>query len=210
MTAVEADQLELNLLREFEDEPTRRRRQRAQLASLVVHALTVLALVAQAKMFPPPKTARRLTPQQHITLLFAPPRELTQKEPNRAPPSKLFLGLPELARAPLQIRPEALPSAPPPPLAKGELTAEEKPPQFPRPEILDPSQLAQVVAPPAPPAPPKLALEDAHARPGGRPGQPQAGGLTPQRPSGVIEGAVKELSRGAGRSGTIVGDGYGG
>ncbi len=212
MTVAQADEreLEVNLLRGLEETPAQARWHRAQAASAVLHIVIIVALVTQAKVFPPPQTRAARQPEHHITLLFAPPKELTQKEPNFKPPSKLFLGQPEARRPPLLITPRELPSAPPP-LAKGDLTREEKPPQLtPRPEPLGAGPLTQVLPPPAPPVPPKLVLEDVQPRPGGRQGEPKTGPLAPQRPGSAIEEAVKEASRGAGRSGTVVGDGAGG
>ena len=210
MKATAQDGPGLHLLLELEDEPGRSRRRRAALISVLFHVAVIISLGLDARLFPPAKRGAALTLQEHITLLFTPPQELTQKEPNRTPPSKMFLGEPEPARPPLLVVPKALFSAPPP--AKGDLSREEKPPQLvPKPEPTASNLLAQIMPPPSPPpAPPKLVLENPNSAAGGRQGAPQIGALNPQRPGEAIEGAVRNLSRSAGRGGTVVGDGYGG
>jgi len=180
------------------------------LGSSLFHVLAIAALGLQAKLFTAPKHAPPPKPEQHITLLFSAPQALTQKDPNRTPPSGFFVGETQPPRPPLLLPPRvAEPAAPPP--SPGPAAVEEKPPQLaPRPEAAGPPQMAQWLPPPAPPQPPRLALENAHTPALGRPGQTQLGGLAPQRAGGVVEGAVRDLSRSAGRGGTIVGDGYGG
>ncbi|MBI3665155.1 MAG: TonB family protein, partial [Acidobacteria bacterium] len=94
-----------------------------------------------------------------------------------------------------------------PPAPKAVIAQEEKPPQLTlKPEPSGSTQLAQILPQPPAPASPKLALENVNAPPGGRQGQPQIGVLIPQRPGGVIEGAVRDLSKGTGQGGTMVGD----
>ncbi len=205
----EDGELELQLLREMADEPGRARRERAVAASVGLHAAVTVALALQPNLFP--STRRTVTPQpeQHFTLLFAPPRELTQKDPNRAPPSKMFLGEAEAPRPPLLVVPRELPSGPPP--AKKSAAIEEKPPQLAA-NLPEAAQLAPVMPPPAasPPSSPKLVLEDAHNRAGARAGTPQPGPLAPQPAGSVVEGVVRDLARGAGKTGPMVGDGAGG
>ena len=212
MSTIEPDEPELDLLLKWEDESERARRREAVLISALAHVVLISALVLQAKVFPAPKRTGPPKPDRHITLLFSPPRRLTQKEPNRQPPSDLFVGETTPPRPPLMLDLKAIPSAPPPPPApKADLAREEKPPQLTlKPEPAGSSQLAQLMPQPPPPAPPKLALESVNRPSGGRQGTPQTGVLTPQRPGSVIEGAVRDLSHGAGQGGTIVGDGAGG
>ncbi|MBI3696964.1 MAG: energy transducer TonB [Acidobacteria bacterium] len=207
MTTTEADELELHLLLPEWDEPTRRRE--AALASALLHVAILFALLVYGKMFPAPKDSRPRRSLQHISLFLPPPQELTQKEPNRGPRSKLFVA-PDVARPPKLVVPKALSDVPPPQLSKGDLAREERPPQLvPKPEPAG-TVLAQVIPPPPPPSPPKLVLEDANKPPGGRLGEPKVGVLAQQRPGSVIEGAVRDLSHGAGQGGTGVGDGFGG
>jgi TonB family protein len=182
------------------------RRREAVLFSVLLHVVGVLGLIALGKAYPPPpdETGK---PRRHISLFLPPPEVLTQKEPNRAPPSKIFLGAPELPRPPLRLEPGR---AEPPSAPKGRPVLEEKPPQLvPKPEA-GTTLLAQVMPPQPPAQPPKLVLEDAHGRSGGQHGSAQLGALAPQRPGEVIEGAVRDVARNPGLRGTVVGDGFGG
>lgn len=184
-------------------DPTGSRRREAVLTSALLHVLLLGGLAGWARMVPV-EVDHTGKPKQHISLFLPPPEVLTQKEPNRAPPSKLFLGREELPRPPLRIEPKALPSAPPPEVV-------EKPPQVvPKPEPAGNTLLAQVMPPQMPAQPPKLVLEDAHGRSGGQPGVPQIGALAPQKPGEIIEGAVRQTARNPGLRGTAVGDGFGG
>jgi TonB family protein len=193
---------EFELYPEPWDESSGSRRREAVLLSMLLHVAGLVGLMALGKAYPPPPDASG-KPRRHISLFLPPPEVLTQKEPNRAPPSKIFLGRPELPRPPLRLEPKAPPSAPPPLIA-------EKPPQLtPKPEG-GTTLLAQVLPPPAPAQPPKLVLEDAHSRSGGQQGSPQLGALAPPRPGDVIEGAVRDVARNPGLRGTAVGDGFGG
>ena len=212
MTSTELDEQELHLLLEvWGDEPTRLRWREALLASALLHAVIILALILSPRFLPPSEKTSTAKLERHIALLLPPPRELTQKEPNLGPRSKLFVGEQMLPRPPLLVVPKAILSPPPPPArAKGELALEERPPQLvPKPEA-GASSLSQLTPQPAPATPPKIALEDVNKRPGGQQGQTQPGLLAQQRPGGIIEGAVRDLSRNAGRGGPAVGDGYGG
>lgn len=188
------------------------RRREAVLASALMHVLAVVGLAWWAEAHPPPldKTGK---PRRTIALFLPPPEVLTQKEPNRTPPSKIFLGAAELPRPPLRLDPKALPSTPPPAAERrGAPLTEEKPPLLtPKPDPAGTTLLAQVIPPQLPaPQPPKLVLEDVNTRSGGQRGQPLPGVLAPQRPGEVIEGAVRDVARNPGLRGTVVGDGYGG
>jgi len=177
----------------------------ALLASVMVHVAGVVAVAVVGEMLPAMPGASRKAEPRHITLTYPPPPELTQKAPNKAPPSKMFVGAPELPRPPLLLPPRPKPSSAP-------LTRLEPPPQLV--DKPDPAgnQLTQILPPPAAPqtpvSSPKLVLEEAHRRPGGRSGDPQAGVLAPQAAGKVIEGAVRELSRNPGAGGMVVGDGF--
>ncbi len=207
---MEPGELELRLWPELGDEATRSRRREAQLASVVLHVAAAFLLGVWGQLFPAPKSSAPARPQQHVTLLFPAPKVLTQKEPNRAPPSKLFLGAQELARLP-KLRVENAPPSPPPSPSAGPKGETPEPPQLaPRPEHSAPTQVAQILPPPSVAEPPKLVLEDVHRPAAGRPGSQPTGALAPKPAGGVIEGAVRELSRNPGAGGTVVGDGYGG
>ncbi len=205
---------EFELYPEPWEDPDGSRRRQAVLISVLLHAVLVSGLVTWARMMPV-EVDHTGKPRTHISLFLPPPEVLTQKEPNRAPPSKLFLGRQELPRPPLKIEPKELPSAPPPPVVerpKGSPAPEERPPQLtPKPDPAGTTLLAQAMPPQQMPAqPPKLVLEDAHPRSGGRQGTAQIGALAPQKPGEVMEGAVREIARNPGLRGTAVGDGYGG
>jgi TonB family protein len=208
----EPDDLELRLCADLLDEPGQSRRREAAVASVLLHVAVVAGLVTYVHFAPPPPAPVRAR-QDHVTLVYPPLLELTQKEPNVRPPSKLFLGAKEALRPPRLLMPFASPGQPLVAKDKGNpRVLEEKPPQLvPRPEPSG-TQLAQLTTPsmsaPVPPAPPKLVLEDARRPlPGGRPGQQQPGLLDPQRPGSVIEGAVRDLAHNPGLGGTVVGDG---
>ncbi len=196
MTSTALIEPELHLLLDVWDEPTRLRRREALLASALLHAVMIVFLLLQPKIFPHSNRPAGAKVERHVALLLPPPAELTQKEPNRGPRSKMFLGEQTLPRPPRLVVPKAIPSPPPPPArARGELL-EEKPPQLvPKPELSGVSPLPQVAPPPAVAAPPKLVLEDAGKKSGGKQGEPQPGLLAQQRPGSVIEGAVRDLSR---------------
>ena len=209
----EPDDLEFRLYAELLDEPGQSRRREAAMASVLLHVVAVAGLVTYAHFAPPPPAPVRAR-QDHVTLVYPPLLELTQKEPNLRPPSKLFLGSKAL-RPPRLLTP--FPSPGEPLVAQNKASPkvlEEKPPQLvPRPTPGG-TQLAQLTPPslavpaPLPPAPPKLVLEDARRPlPGGRPGEQQPGLLDPQRPGSVIEGAVRDLAHNPGLGGTVVGDG---
>ncbi len=193
------------------DESSGSRRREAVLSSILLHLALVISLVFWAKAFPAERDESG-KPRRHISLFLPPLEVLTQKAPNRTPPSKMFLGAPELPRPPLRLEPKSLPVPPLEARRKGAPLPEEKPPQLtPKPQPDGTNLLAQVmpVQPPAPAAP-KLVLEDAHGRSGGQTGAPQPGLLSPQRPGEVIEGAVRDLAHNPGLRGTGVGDGFGG
>jgi len=195
---------EPRLLPELDDEFARPRRRQAAVGSAALHLALVAAMGAWHQVAPPVRRAPAPKPEREVTLLFSPPKELTQKESNRGPLSKLFLGPTERPRPPLLIVPRGQP-APAPPLPKTELPLDDKPPQLTvNPEAGAAVQLAQA----PPPAQPKLALEDAHRPSGARSGQ--APELAPQRAGAVVEGAVRDVSRNPGSGGTTVGDASGG
>lgn len=213
MIPTDSEELEINLLLDLSDEPTRLRQRQAALTSVLVHVVAILTMLIYSKMFPPPKSSAPPKPDQHITLLFPTPRELTQKDPNRAPRSKLFVGEPAPVRPPLMIAPNTIPALPGPnatPPPKGDLGREEPPLLTIKPELAGPGALAMTPAP-APAQAPKLALEDVNksgARKETAPGQ--LGQLAQQRPGSVIEDAVRDLSHQAGKGGAVVGDATGG
>jgi TonB family protein len=207
----EPDDLEFRLYADLLDETGRSRRREAAVASVVLHVAAIAGLLTYVHFAPPPPAPVR-SRQDHVTLVYPPLLELTQKEPNLRPPSKLFLGAKAL-RPPRLLTPFESPRQPLVAKEKGNpRVLEEKPPQLvPRPEPSG-TQLAQLTPPsmaaPVPPAPPKLVLEDARRPPpGGRRGEMQPGLLDPQRPGTVIEGAVRDLARNPGLGGTVVGDG---
>lgn len=205
---------ELHLLAEPWDEPARRRE--AALGSALVHALLILGLILAPKIFPPSKPAPAPQRREHITLLYPPLEELTQTAPNRGPRSKLFLGETRPSAAPKLFvpkdipKPSNLPGKQETEQPKPDLARVEPPQLVPKPDLAGTAPLPQtvppIIPPPAPPAAPKLTLEN--VSPGGRGGPAQPGILAEQRPGNIIEGAVRDLSRGTGRGGTIVGDGF--
>ena len=188
------------------------RRREAVLISVLLHIVAVGGLSGWARLYPV-EVDQKGKPRRHVSLFLPPPDVLTQKEPNRTPPSKMFLGTPELPRPPLRLDPKALPSPPPPPEVaerQGKPAIEERPPQLvTKPEPAGTTLLAQAM-PPAAIEPPKLVLEDAHSRSGGQQGDPRVGALVQQKPGEVIEGVLRDMARNPGLRGTAVGDGFGG
>ncbi len=182
------------------------------LGSVATHLVVIVILVLYGRLFPPPKAPPPRRPGEHVTLIYPLPAELTQKEPNRGPRSKMFLGEAEPVKPLKLFTPKSIPSAPPPPPpSKGDLSREEKPPQIvPNPEPTLSTTLAPLIQQPPPPAPPKLALENVDKGPAGKQGPLQPGLLAQQHPGNVIDGAVRDLSRNAARGGAAVGDGFGG
>jgi TonB family protein len=212
---VEPERLELSLLVETWDENRQERRRQAALGSLLTHALLILGLILLPKIAPPPRAEQPQQNRQHITLLYPPLQELTQTEPNRGPRSKLFLGEAQPPRPPKLFIPKNIPQPANLPgnqqnnRAQSDLAKVEPPQLVPKPELSGAAPLPQILPPSAPPPiPPKLTLENATSPPGGRQGQPQPGILAQERAGNIIEGAVRDLSRSAGRGGTVVGDGY--
>jgi len=185
-----------------------RRRREALLASVLLHVIGVVGLDALAGAMPVQVEKDR--PRRPISLFLPPPEVLTQKEPNRAPPGKMFLGRPEIPRPPRKVEPKALAGAPPPAIVEPPKPVADSRQTTPKPEADGTTVLAQVIPPPGPVAPPKLVLEDAHGRSGGQRGAPQSGVLGQQRSSDVMEGAVRQMARNPGLRGTGVGDGFGG
>jgi TonB family protein len=208
-----ADDLEIHLLVSSLGEPERLLWRRALLWSVLLHSFVIGAAIAHSILFPAPKTASRREAKEHVTLLYSPPIELTQKEPSRGPKTKLFLGETTPPKPRLLFTPRAIPpAAPAVPQPKADL-AREKPPQLaPKPDLAGSPQIAPLIQQPvaAPPAPPKLVLEDASKAPAGRTGPVQSGILAQQQPGNIIEGAVRDLSRKPMGAGAGVGDGFGG
>ena len=206
--------LDFQLLPEPWDDPARRRE--AAISSALVHALLVVGLIFFSKIFPPAKPTPAQQRREHITLLYPPLEELTQTAPNRGPRSKLFVGETRPPAAPKLFVPKNIPKPSPLPgrpviePPKPDLARVEPPQLVPRPDLAGTSPLPQalpaIAPPPAPPPAPKLTLEN--VSPGGRTGPAQPGVLAEQRSGNIIEGAVRDLSRGAGRGGPIVGDGF--
>ncbi|HYM09275.1 MAG TPA: TonB family protein [Bryobacterales bacterium] len=211
LTQAEPAEVEIHLLPDVWDDPAHERRRRAALTSALIHVVVIFFLVVEAKLFPSAKSTAPNRPERHVSLVF-PAQELTQKEPNRGPRSKLFLGETTPPRPQRLVMPRAIPSAPPAPPSRGDLARLEKPPQLvPKPELSGTAPVPQLMPPgPPPPAPPKIVLEDADKSAGGHKGPQQPGLLAQQQPGNVIEGAVRDLSRSSARGGGMaVGDGYG-
>jgi len=215
VTQVETESpIEFRLLADAWDEPARRRE--AALGSALVHALLLLGLVLAPRFLPPPRRTPAQQPGKHVTLLYPPLEQLTQTAPNQGPRAKLFLGENRRPVAPKLFvpknvpKPSKLPGKPEIEQPKTDLARVEPPQLVPRPEAAGTSPLTQplpaIAPPPAPPPAPKLTLEN--VSPGGHTGAAQPGVLIPRPPGNVVEGAVRDLSHGAGRGGTIVGDGF--
>ena len=209
MTLTETDELEPQLLLELSDEPARLRRRQAVLTSILVHTFVVFAFVVQHRVYPPAPPAKAKKPDQHVTLLFPTPKVLTQKDPNRGPVSKMFLGEQQPVRPPLLLNPKAIPSPPTPqPLAKADLGRVEKPPELSAKPELPAGAIPTIPQQPiAPQQAPKLTLEDANKAGTGKP-DPKL--MAQTHPGSIVEGAVRDIARQGGTGGAAVGDGISG
>lgn len=200
---------EFRLWGEFERSRETGRAFRAGTLSVALHALalTLLILAPPAVHTPrrdPGRVARSVTP------LIAPPRDLTQREPNRGKISRevdleALLPRPQLrvppvprSRPSFQIpqSPRPAPAAPAPLPEPPKIEAAELP--RPAPGLL-PGPGSETAPPPPPPPPekPKLAFE--RPGPGGAPGR-----LAP--PSTSVQEAIRSAARPGGAGGLIVGD----
>lgn len=194
-------------------------------ASIAVHILLGFIIAPLAKS---PMTRRisdlRITPERRVvvTPLIAPPAALTQREPNRKPLSTEFnvasiTPRPEVRTMPSPGAP-ALPKPAPvnkfvPPPQKGAQSPTVAIPDAPslnvRANTAPPPQALGVPNAPAPPQiqpqeTPKIAFET----PGAATGVSGQTGTMPrvQAPRNTVEDAIKQVARGAGSKGLVVGD----
>ncbi len=212
------DQSEIQLLLDFDDADSRRRRAIAYTGAAAAEflAISVLALIpAGASTYD--SGPRIVAEGRSITPLVAPPPEmvrdfqLTQREPQRGKP------VTEVNLEGLLPRPgmeSAPPGAPPPPKPLARLTL---PPGSPNeqlrvdaPRIELPAQgVSSLPAAPPPslaapvPERPKLAFEQVGPPPGTASGSESG---TASRPRLTVDDVVKPMGRGAGGAGQVVGD----
>jgi TonB family protein len=202
---------ELNLLLAWPDE--HHNRWRIVLgASVAAHALIFLLLPQLATLVPP--SHQRESPRVSVTRLYLPPDLLTQRAPNRTPPSKTFdLGglvaprraaKPLLAPAPGKMRrlevPKQVPGPPKEKAAPPQISAEA------------PKQLA-----PAEPAPPPPGVSDSvvntppkpSANPVPAPGAQEAPPDSKPRlapPKNSLDDVLHQMARQNASSGVVVSD----
>ncbi|HYK18666.1 MAG TPA: TonB family protein [Bryobacteraceae bacterium] len=197
-----------NLLLDWQQETGSVRWLRDGVASLAVHAILVPLLILVASLeTPPPKEATEIVSNlHHVTLIT--PRDITQKEPNRAKPAKEVNVEDLLPHPPTQKREPATPAVrafqPPQPRAPG--------PPRPGSDITDPPKLEASVNPPQPlPAPagipnappkiqteeqPKLALDAAGQR--GANEDSDKGKAKLASPKLTMEEAIHQMPKGGG------------
>lgn len=212
------DQAEIQLLLDFDDADSRRRKAIAYTGAAAAESLIVVVLALIPAGAPASTSGPRIVAEgRSVTPLVAPPPEvmrefqLTQREPQRGKPvSEVNLeGL-----LPRQGMESAPPGAPLPPKPQARLSL---PPGAPNeqlrvdaPRIELPAQgISSMPAAPLPslaaPAPekPKLAFEQVGPPPG-TPSGSQSG--TAGRPRLTADDVVKPMGRGAGGAGLVVGD----
>ena len=195
-------------------------------ASAAVHILLVLLAVPISKIPSPRRgTDLRIRPESRrivVTPLVAPPAVLTQKEPNKKPLSAEFNVASIAPRPDNRVMPSpgaaALPKKAPankfvPPPQRGEPAPTIAIPDAPsltlRGSAAPPPQALGSSTVPAPPQiqtqeKPKIAFE----APGAMTGTPNQTGLTPriQAPRNSVDDAIRQVARGGGSRGLIVGD----
>ncbi len=188
---------------------------RAGSGSVIVHIALVIILIGVAQL-PAPVYHEPRSDEPDLrkaVRLVAPPRELTQREPNRSKPAK------EVNVESLLAKPQVTPStaaprtfkAPPAPRGPGRDLTAQKVPEPPRIETAAAPaiQLPAAGTPEAPPPrqqseqKPRLAFETP-GQYGTAPHAPLAARIT--QPRGTVEDAVKEVERGGGQGGVVVGD----
>ncbi|HYL38700.1 MAG TPA: TonB family protein [Bryobacteraceae bacterium] len=191
---------------------------RAGLASLAVHALLVPLLIAVAEMdTPAPRSGPRIVSNiQKLTLVA--PADLTQKAPNRSKPAK------EVNVEDLMPRPaseERLPPAPALRTFRPPVPRNPGPLQPGLPNVAEPPKIDAALTPPqvlpAPAGvpnapPPKIQSEEqpklAFETPGQRGPSTDAGrGQSKiQSPKPTVEQAMRDVARGGGQGGIVVGN----
>lgn len=212
------DDIELELLLDWNDPISRGRPRTAGVASVVLHAAAIVVLVLLPADFlqgPPPEQAA-VRPRPVVTPLIEPPTEFTQKAPNRgkvakeldmaslqpherihspapAPPSTTRPRAPQPAAIP--AAPAPAPSLPEPP--KVEASAKE-PPKVDLPPAAAPAPPPQIQTVEKP----KLALENV----GGPPPRVPPGESKIAVPNTSVSSAIREVSRSGAQGGVIVGD----
>jgi TonB family protein len=199
---------------------------RIGLASVVVHILLLLVAIPISKIPSPRRVtdlrirpdARRLT----VTPLIAPPAALTQKEANKKPLSA------EFNIASIAPRPEnrVLPSpgaAATPKRAPAKKFTPSQLPGTPAPAVAIPDAPSltvrgstapppQALGSPNVPAPPQIQTQEkpkiAFEAPGSMTGTPNQTGVAPriQAPKNSVDDAIRQVARGGGSRGLIVGD----
>ncbi|MGH9658769.1 MAG: hypothetical protein ACRD96_09505, partial [Bryobacteraceae bacterium] len=143
---------ELRLFATWDVEGSRARRRDAAVASLVVHAVGVLALfAAPAWMWSPPLL--REAPRQVVTPLVAPPAELTQRSPNTGKIAKTFDAKSLRPRPPLRAPPSPPSTTRPAAREPAPIPSLPEPPQVQIAENRLPTIAPPVLPPPAPEKP---------------------------------------------------------
>lgn len=220
-----ANPAELSFLLIAPERVDRRHWARVAAASVLVHVLLGILFVPLAKIAPPRRLSNlRITPEQrvNVTPLIAPPAALTQKEPNTKPLSAEFnvaslaprpenrtLPSPGAAALPRQAPskrfvPQVTPGAPAPaatvpdaPTLDLKASTALPPQALGTPNALAPPQIQQTEKP-------KIAFET----PGAITGAANQTGLAPrvQTPKNTVDDAIRQVQRGGGSRGLIVGD----
>ena len=189
----------------------------AGVGSLVIHALAVPLLILIASLeTPAPRLGTEIVSNIQRVTLVAPPRELTQKAPNRGKVAK------EVNVEDLMPRPasqERLPPARAVRTFKPPVERNPGPPQPGPPNLTEPPKLeaalntprvlpAESGVPKAPP--PKIQSEEqpklAFEAPGQRGTSPDRGQSRLAPPRATVEEAIRGVSHGGGQGGIVVGD----
>jgi TonB family protein len=197
-----------NLLLDWQQETASVRWLRDGAASLAIHAVLVPLLILVASLdTPAPKAATEIVSNlHHVTLIT--PRDLTQKEPNRAKPAKEVNVEDLLPHPPTKKREPAAPAVrafqPPQPKAPG--------PPRPGSDIAEPPKLEASLNPPQPlpapagipNAPPRIETEEQPKLPLDAPGQrgpnedSDKGKSKLSAPRPTVEEAMRQMPKGGG------------
>jgi TonB family protein len=202
------DDLELHLLTEWGTVVDPQVRRKSAVVSIVAHIVLVVALLT-IPSGPEPQQAAEV--HHIVTPLIDPPTELTQKTPNKRPPTKEFNVAEEKPRPRIQI-PGGAPSTNRP---RAAIPAEVPQPPTPRPTPLpEPPKLEANATPPnlppiaqtspqiEPVEKPKLPFEDPPPAP--TPLPPGQGRLPPVNPS--VSEAIRQAVKGSPGAGLTIGD----
>jgi TonB family protein len=212
---------ELQLLLDWDLSSEHARWRKAGAISVGVHLAAILGLMLAPRDSTPPKPVQET---RRITPLVAPPKELTQRTPNKGKISKSFnvealLPRPKIqlppsppsttrAAAPVPaipapqtpVKPSTVPVPEPPKIE----TAREIPPKLPDTTVPLASAPPQIQPVEKPPEKPKLAFEN----PGGQPGDFRGQGIAKPAPvpGSSVNEALRNLAHGGSTGGITVGD----